>query len=382
MKASHYEPRGAPPGRYSARGFTLLEAALSLGIVTLLMGSLGSVVVLTARAMPMGATHASGLAAASAADQLSQDLRFATEVLEAEPDRVVFMIPDRNGSGVDEMVMWRWGGRGEPLERTYNNGSPVVMLESVHDFDLQYKRRQESESKVVSAIVDSGEVLLCSFTGWSGVNHNLASANITGTSWASEKFVVDRITFPPETTSWRITRVSVRLRSGSALGSGVTVGIHRPTQLLGFIPMLTPVGTPGLIPSSVLTSSSRWQDATFNDVVFTDLNEKHLIFVVKPALATNIAYLEYYTATNAPNDAYVYQSTIDAGLTWSPTNNQHRNDAPFFVYGSYQHVGTEVISEERFTLGQVTVTIQPQSDLRTRLTSGIQLANQPETPPP
>jgi hypothetical protein len=356
---------------------------MSVGIISIIMTSIGSVIVLASRALPAAPGASRSVApAAAAAEQLVSELRFATGVLEAGERHIIFTVPDRSGNGQDETIAWEWAGPARPLTRTYNGGTPVVLLEALGDFGISYTRRLYRTTEVINAVVESSEVLLCGFNGWPGVSPALNSAQITGTAWASEKFVVDRITFPEDTISWRITRVSMRLRRSASTAAAVTIGIHPPSTSGGFLPALLPIGTPAVIPGTTLTTGVNWQDAFFTDVEFTRTDLRDFVLLVKPELPTNLAYLEYYNANNAPTDAYVFQMTSDAGLTWIPTSNRQRNDAPFYVYGTYRRATTVEVHSDRYTLRHVSITLQPGPSAAARLTTGVQFANQPEIPAP
>jgi type II secretory pathway pseudopilin PulG len=386
MMARRRAPRSRPPRSRSGRAFTLLELVVSTGIISLVVGSLASIMVLASRALPSsaGALRAnSAIAAAAAADELASDLRFATTIIETTPSRIAFTVPDRTGDAVDETIVYQWAGPGAPLLRSINGGDPITLLDSLQTFNLDYTRHTQTQSTIVSTVEESEELLLSSFTGWAGVPHALGYINLTGTTWAAEKFVVDKVTIPSDVTSWRISRVSVRLRRPSTLSAhAVTVGIHFPTTSGGFLPAALPIGTPGVIPSAHLTTTAAWHDATFSDVVFTDPTRTHFVIVVKPELPTNIAYIEYYSERSAPTDAYVFQYTTDGGSSWLPTSNRQRNDAPFFVYGRYTRGSTGAQVTETHTLRRVGITLQMDDSGASRLSSAVQLANQPEAPAP
>jgi type II secretory pathway component PulJ len=372
------------PSARVRRGFTLLELALSAGIVSLIMASLASVIVLASRALPSGTSAAASLnAAGSAADLLAEDLRFATRIIEASPTRISFTVPDRTGDGLEETIVYSWAGAGAPLQQQINQQSPVVLVDALALFELSLSRQKHTTTQVASGTQRSEEVLLSSFTGWPGVTPTVSFQSVTGTTWVSQKFVVDRFNIPSNATSWRITRVSMRMRRPSTAGNyAVTVGIHNPTTATGFIASPLPIGTPGVVPSASLTTTTRWQDAAFSNVFLTDTSLRHFVIVVKPEVPTNSASVEYFSSTSAPTDAYVYQYTTDGGLSWLPTTNRQRNDAQFFVYGDYEVAGTSVQTTDHYTLEHVGFILQTTGSGRTRIESAVQLANQPEVPAP
>jgi prepilin-type N-terminal cleavage/methylation domain-containing protein len=371
-------------------GFTLIELLLSLGITALVMTALGSAVVLASRAIPTSSAVVPGaLAAALAAEEMSHDLRFATRIVEAEPTRIAFYVPDRTGSGRPEEIVYQWGGPGEPLLRTINSGNAVALVASLDDFAIGYaKRRRTSGSTTTTALIDSGEVLLSSFTGWPGVSTSMNYAQLsvnssTGlTNMASQKFVVDKVVFPDDIVSWRITRVSLRTRRSSNPEATARINIHLPLLPGSDTPGPAPVGDSGFIAASVQTTSAAWRDVFFNDVVFADRTLRDFMIVMQPHSSTDISFVEYYTATNPPRDEYVFLTSNDSGVTWSPSANRHRNDAPFFVYGSYQRLETTTVDNEYYILGHLTISLRWGARGNDHLTTGVQFANQPEMPAP
>src|SRR5439155_275969 len=92
-------------GSHSLPGFTLVEMAVSLAVVSVLMVALGSVVVIAAKALPAAAGPGEvSLAAGAALDTFTSELRYATAITEATLTSVTFTVADRNNDGNPETI--------------------------------------------------------------------------------------------------------------------------------------------------------------------------------------------------------------------------------------------------------------------------------------
>ena len=108
----------------AAGGYTLLELLLALTITSMLMLGLASAMMVSTRSLD----HAAGadspaVTAASAAEEIASDLRFATDLPEKEADAITAVVPDRDGDGVPETIRYSWTRNPDfLLKREYNNG--------------------------------------------------------------------------------------------------------------------------------------------------------------------------------------------------------------------------------------------------------------------
>jgi len=105
-----------------ARGFTLIELVLAIGLTSALMVGLTSAVLVGIRAMPRSDEPAivrvqCHNAIATLADELSAALYINT----TSATTVDFVVPDYNGDGVPERIVYQWSGTAlDPLTRSMN----------------------------------------------------------------------------------------------------------------------------------------------------------------------------------------------------------------------------------------------------------------------
>jgi prepilin-type N-terminal cleavage/methylation domain-containing protein len=371
-------PAGKPRPR--VRAFTLLELVVATSVMAILATGIGSVFVLAARALPnaRGPSETS-ITATTALDQLTADLRVATSITAASATSITFTVPDRTGDGVDDTITYSWAGAGSPIIRQFDGDGGSPILASAANFAIGYNKRTVSSTTTTTTSQDSGEVLLSSFAGWSGITPTTMNGGLSTTGWSSEAFTVDKITIPSDSTKWYVSRVSLRVGHTVISTSGVVVSIWKPAgpgnPIAG-----TQVGSSYTIASGLLSSVMNWQDSTFSDVTFTDPTATSLVIVCKGT--STGGQIEYLNSSSAPTDAYTYLSSTNSGSTWTPTTNLNRNDAKFFVYGGYVHQVQTTVSVNLYYLGSVTVTLQPTADASTRIDTGFALMNQPQVPGP
>jgi prepilin-type N-terminal cleavage/methylation domain-containing protein len=362
------------------RGFTLLEMVISVAVLATLGAGIGSIFVLASRALPTarGASETT-ISATMALDQLAADLRLATNVSAASATAITFTVPDRTGDGAEETISYSWAGAGSPLVRVFNAETASTLEPAPAGFSLSYARRAVTTTQTATTTQDSGELLLSSFGGWTGITPTTATSGLSTTAWASEAFTVDKVTIPSDATRWYVSRVSLRLGKSLIATPSITVSICLPSAS-GSPVAGSAVGSSYTVTPGLLTISPAWQDATFSDVSFTDPAIKNLVILCKGT--TSGGQIEYLNSSSAPTDAYTFLSSTDSGGTWNPSTNRNRNDARFFVYGGYVRRVQTTVQATSYFLGSVTVTLQPSSDSSTRIDTGVALLNQPQVPAP
>ena len=360
------------------RGFTLVELGISSAIVGVLMVSLASVVVLSAKALPTEGSVGERIAEnASALELLAGELRCATEVTHAEPTSVTFTVGDRNGDKTPETIRYAWAGAGTPVTREYNGSAPVPVSGPAAEFSLLYTRRTKSETVTSTTTWNSGEVLFSNFSGWSGILATSNSFTCSSSAWGAEAFAIDRVTFPPDTTKVVITRASIMARSaGSTASPTYTVGIHKPASTGSSLPAVSPVGTPTTMNVSALTTSFAWVDVPLN-VTLPDLGTRYVL-VVKGS-GTSSVVLRYLTAATALLDNYYWRSTTNSGSAWSSEVNTA--DMPFFVYGFYERPVTSTSTITSYNLAAARITMRPEGG-NTYLYAAAEALNKPKVPAP
>jgi prepilin-type N-terminal cleavage/methylation domain-containing protein len=368
----------APTPARTARAFTLLEVAVATSVMAVLAVGIGSVFVLASRALPnvRGPTETT-ITASAALDQFVADLRVATRVTAAGATSITFTVPDRTGDGLEEPISYSWAGAGAPLVRQVNGDAGSQILNAAYAFGIAYSKRTITTSGTTMVSQDSGELLLSSFSGWSGITPSTLTGGLSTTAWSSEAFTVDKVSIPGDSTRWYVSRVSLRVAHSLLSTAGVVVSLCKPAGAGNPVPGVS-VGSPCTVGGGLLAIGAAWQDATFSDVNITDPAATSLVILCKGTASG--AQIEYLNSSSAPTDAYTYLSSTDSGATWTPTTNRNRSDAKFFVYGGYVHPVSTTVNVTSYLLGSVSVTLQPSADASTRLDSGFSLMNQPSIP--
>ncbi|MEM7756241.1 MAG: prepilin-type N-terminal cleavage/methylation domain-containing protein [Planctomycetota bacterium] len=123
----------------SRSGFTLIELIAALGSATVVLVALGSMVMVAGQAVPDADDETTaGVSAWGAADRFAHDLATATDCSGNNPWTLT--LPDRDGDGSPETVVWDWDSTGADksfaLCRIENGGTPVVVLARAKDVDL------------------------------------------------------------------------------------------------------------------------------------------------------------------------------------------------------------------------------------------------------
>lgn len=366
--------------RYARRqAFTLVEMAVTLAIMSVLMTALGSVIVLASRALPHNEPATTAAAAAGlVADQIAAELRYATRINLAGTTALEFVVPDRNNDGAAETIRYEWSGSpGDPLTRRYNGGGPVEVLSGVQNFSFAYERDTVTTEVSSPETNDSGEVLLAKFDGW-GSAATQAQAAASSTSWASQAFTIDQVAIPSDVTRVQITRVGLKLKRPLSGGPSLSVAIH-PRTGGSYIPDTTPIGTPTVLAASDLATYFATIDVRLNDVVLADPALRDLAIVVKGS-GTNSVYVQYQTYTSAPANSSAFFWTTNSGGAWQPVSTyQHRNDAVFYVYGSYQWTSSEQTINESYTLRTASISLEIPGG---RADTMVRTINSPEVPGP
>lgn len=133
-------PRHIMTRRGNRAGFTLIEVILSTVTVAILMGAMSSVTLLMMRCLNSSAGDIGE--SADVAEHIAADISLAESFSEQTATAVTMVVPDRDGDDLPETIRYSWSGTaGDSLMRTYNGGTPAVMVENVHHFDLDYIMR-------------------------------------------------------------------------------------------------------------------------------------------------------------------------------------------------------------------------------------------------
>lgn len=124
--------------RPQSRGFTLIEMIMSLTIVSVIMVSIGSVMVMMSKAIP---TEDSDSVIQSRNQRnlllLKRELEMATEITSITSNSISFTVPDRDSDGRPEELVVSNSGDNQPLIISYNGTLEHQLLGQIDNFDIQ-----------------------------------------------------------------------------------------------------------------------------------------------------------------------------------------------------------------------------------------------------
>ncbi len=187
--------------------FTLIEMVVSLSIISIIFLAMGSVMLMSAKAIPTSDdTALKTFNSIDIVQQLTDELQTATSIAATTNKSIAFTVPDRDNDGDDEMLAYFWSGNaGDPLIRIYNGGASVNVLPQVYEFNLVYDVKIMNQPDIVT---ESSEYLLSSYDSYDSLA-DLGDAHVHHDKWWGQYF---KPTFPANTTSWSVTRVHISAR--------------------------------------------------------------------------------------------------------------------------------------------------------------------------
>jgi prepilin-type N-terminal cleavage/methylation domain-containing protein len=305
-----------------ARGFTLIEAVVSMAIIAIVLLACGSVLVLAARVMTASAsgTAAQADAGQAVATQIATDLRLATAFTERTSTAVTFTVPDRNGDGQPETIRYAWYGAGggnitinsvvygiapNTLIRQFNGGPPATLAERVQAFSFNYLVRTIGQPTQSPASESPDQNLLTH----SGLSLNVKAYALKSTNWPAEYV---QVAFPANTVSWKINHVKLQIARASANATGTLVlevhgadSAHKPTS--------TVLGAASVDMTTIATTKTT-VDLMLSPAAVIPDPAQGVVLVVKTT-ASNPANV-YYDSLST-DFSIGYMTTTNSGGSWS-----------------------------------------------------------------
>lgn len=345
----------AVPRRCRHWGFTLTELMVAMVASAVLLVGMMSAILVASRATEPNQLPSDTIEASRALVDLSADLQFATEFFARTATTVEFYVLDRDNDGVPEFIRYEWSETpGDPLQRTYNGGPAVPVLDAVFQFALTYDLTTIEEEQFLT---ESSEVLLSSHTTSAAQEDHL----ITSSDWIGQYF---QPSLPADATSWKVTRLNFRAKAqGQSIGVTM-VQLRTPTadylpgnSVLEQLPMY----------ENTLAGSYTWAEFAFSNV--TGLSPGAGLCLV----------LEW--VSDAPSARIVSSGnatgrllTTDGGSSWSSTNSsamQHN------VFGTYTSPGSVQVVTRTFVT-RVGINLRTGDDVRSGVETSVRVFNAPE----
>jgi prepilin-type N-terminal cleavage/methylation domain-containing protein len=235
--------------RRPRRGFTLVEMVMSLLVLAIVTTAAGGLIVLSARIWPGRALERGAPALGPALSQFAEDLGQAVTVEGVAGNWIRFTVPDRDGDGVPERIVYSWSGTpGAPLRRHLSGYSSTAVTGPLDHFQLTAASRVETPA-ASGALVKTGGVTL--FESTAGGTGDVA---ISATSAWGQVFVP---VLPADAVTWGIDQVRLRVRSSFSVNDAFRVRVYSVNAL----------GLPGaavladvVVQESALSSTMGWFD--------------------------------------------------------------------------------------------------------------------------
>lgn len=242
----------------SRRALTLIEMLVSLAILGVILGAVGSVMVLSAKALPSGSEPTA--VSSSARDSLRglvAEAELATSFTTATARVMVFTLADRDANGSAETVRYEWSGTaGDPLTRVYNSGRTDTVIPGVQSLTFTY----ETEADTVDAGTTSAtSPEVCFFTNTTGTT---GESSFDLNTWVGQIFTP---LLPTNATAWKLTRFRYSI-AADGTKSGTTQIQIRPVSTSTYQPSAVNHLSTTKLESAIPGSSYLWYSVDASSV--------------------------------------------------------------------------------------------------------------------
>ncbi len=240
--------------RASVLGFTLIEMVVSLSILSIVFLAMGSVMLISTKAVPDADAPASQvLGAAEVLEQMASELQVATSIIAVTDKAIMFTVPDRDDDSQAETIAYLWNaGPGNPLLRQINGGDTIEYGPGVYGFELTYQTHTVTPE---DELIESNELLL--------YKHHPQSATLGELSLGKNQLWGQHFVpgLPADTVSWSVTRVLCMARRDGIFST--YFGLQMPTA--DYRPNGTSLGAIQ-ITRFILSDAFQWVQVQFSGV--------------------------------------------------------------------------------------------------------------------
>jgi hypothetical protein len=186
----------------SRRGHTLMELTAATVASAFLMAGLGGVMMIARQVAYTPTAANERTKCATVVNQIAEELRYATLILQHSAQTLEFVVADRNADGTAERIRYEWSGvTGDPLFKTVNSEAAVAILDSIDAFTVAVE--QTSKSTTLTSTVESAEAVLASNTTSPGGSERALDT----TRFTAQKIDPTTFSVPAGATSWNATKV-------------------------------------------------------------------------------------------------------------------------------------------------------------------------------
>jgi len=313
--------RAANHPRARRAGLTLAELSVSLAVMATLMVAIGSIMVLTGRAVGMTASQASEAKIDDLVATIASEQRMALTVNDITPTSVTFTVADRNHDGMPEKISYYVSADGK-LMRQVNGGTAVAVLSDVTKFSVGWIPKVAAAAGPIPQVESTTDELL--FAHETGLT---SAQSMSTTSWAAQSF---KPTLRSDATSWRVTQVQVMAARTAPSTTTATWNLMLClSDATGKPNTLAPIESQTLAVKN-LTTTAGWSPViTFGTQQNLDPKQRYWI-VVSQTQVTTTGSVSYDPASADFNDPYA--STF-SGI-WTTYSGR---DMKVRVYGRYKY---------------------------------------------
>ncbi len=290
MRPTHHNP---------ARAFTLLEMVLSMAVLAVILGAVGSAMVIATRVLPRDSdANSNAIRARDAARRIADELSLATAIISATDRSIEFEVPDRDKDGSPEQIAFSWSGTiGDPILMTMN-GQTSTLESGVRALELAYRRESRATSSTGTAAESATDELLAS---WSGTT---TSQVLVRSTLQPAVGVLPRLS--AGATHYRVT--SARLWLGQASAADSVVGVQlRPAAATG-APSATILASAS-INETAIPASPGWVTVPFTGTTATPQDTMTWI-VLRRQSGSDAAIAPIATAVADSRLSYAMGSTV------------------------------------------------------------------------
>jgi prepilin-type N-terminal cleavage/methylation domain-containing protein len=273
-----------PRHRHTRPAMSLIEMVMAMSIISILMLTMGSSILLVARALPeQGGVAPTAARAAGPLDQLAEELQYALHVFERTQRTIGFTLPDRTGDGSPERVRYTWSGvAGDPLTRSWNGGPAVAIVPAVEEFWLGYDIVSRSQT-YPGPLDEQAEKVIASHTITSGISGN----TVNDSTWFGQYVPASAFDLPENTERWRPTAVDLVVDHSTTLllvplPIGLTVQLREATD--NNLPAASPFASATMSNTSLLGAllmDWKWARVSYADLEDRDVTEPLTLTVIR-----------------------------------------------------------------------------------------------------
>lgn len=307
---------------------TLAELSASLAIIATLMVAIGSVMVLTGRAVGISATQAAEVQVDDVVGTFASEHRLALTVTERTPTSITFTVADRDGDGVSETIRYAWSGvAGDPLTRKLNDDPPAVIAKDVKQFRLGYVIQTAAAAAPAAEVESTTDDLVYSYEA--GTTSAFAMST---TAWPAQSFVPSL--GRPDATSWRVTQVQLMASrsAGSTTGKSWTISLCPSDLLTGKPNILAPIEQTTLTMAALSTTQAWSPVISFTNAAQNLSPSQRYWIVVSQSLLTTTGSVGFNTASTSTGDPFATSTT--SGTIWTTYAGR---DMKVRIYGRYKY---------------------------------------------